>query len=118
MNGVWILARARRARGATRPVGTYFDVLRIKPYLGRLFHAADEHGPNSAPYVVLSYACWHTRMHDDHGVLGRTIRIDKHPFTIIGITPPGFVGILVAFSPDFFVPIVNQEQIDGHDVLN
>ncbi len=98
--------------------GNYFDVLAIQPYLGRLLHASDEHGPNSAPYVVLSYAYWHTHFRDDRGVIGRTVQLNKHPFTIIGVTPPGFVGILVAFSPDFFVPIVNQEQIDGHDLLN
>ena len=98
--------------------GNYFDVLGIQPYLGRLFHASDEHGPNSAPYVVLSYAYWHTHFHDDRGVIGRVVQLNKHPFTIIGVTSPGFVGTFVAFSPDFFVPIVNQEQIDGHDLLN
>ena len=41
--------------------GNYFDVLRTQPYLGRFFHASDEHGPNSAPYFVLSYAYWHSR---------------------------------------------------------
>ena len=45
--------------------GNYFDVLGIHPYLGRVFHASDEHGDNSAPYIVLSYAYWHTRFQDD-----------------------------------------------------
>ena len=40
--------------------GNYFDALRIQPYLGRFFHASDEHGPNSAPYIVLPYAYWHS----------------------------------------------------------
>ena len=53
--------------------GNYFDVLRIQPYLGRLFRASDEHGPNSAPLLVLSYAYWHTHFHDDPGVIGRTV---------------------------------------------
>jgi predicted permease len=83
-----------------------------------LFHAADEHGANSAPYLVLSYAYWHTHFHDDSGVVGRTVQLNKHPFTVIGVTPPGFVGIYVGFSPDFFVPIVNQEQLEGHNLLN
>ena len=98
--------------------GNYFDVLGIQPYLGRLFHTSDEHGPNSAPYVVLSYAYWHTRFRDDRSVVGRVVQLNKRPFTIIGVTPPGFVGILVAFSPDFFVPIVSQEGTDGHNLLN
>ena len=93
--------------------GNYFDVLRIHPYLGRVFHASDEHGPNSAPYIVLSYAYWHSRFQDDRGVVGRIVRIDQHPFTVIGVAPPGFQGTLMFISPDFFVPIVNQAQVGG-----
>src|SRR6202521_4706187 len=55
--------------------GNYFDALRIQPYLGSFFHAPDEHGPNSAPYIVLAYAYWHTHFQDDRGVLGRTVRL-------------------------------------------
>ena len=90
----------------------------LQPYLGRFFHATDEHGPNSAPYIVLSYAYWHDHFHDDRDVLGRTVFLNKHPFTIIGVAPSGFVGTFIAFSPDFFVPIVNRGQVDGDDVLN
>jgi predicted permease len=90
--------------------GNYFDVLRIHPYLGRLFHASDEHGPNSAPYVVLTYAYWHSRFHDDPGVVGRSVQLDKHPFTIIGVAPPKFQGTIMFIAPDFFMPIVNEEQ--------
>src|SRR5208337_3886895 len=98
--------------------GNYFDVLDIQPYLGRFFHASDEHGADSAPYIVLSYAYWHSHFQDDRGVLGRTVQLDKHPFTIIGIAPPGFRGTLLIFSPAFFVPMVNQEQMDGENLLN
>ena len=98
--------------------GNYFDVLGIQPYLGRFFHASDEQGPNSAPYVVLTYAYWHTHFQDDRGVVGRVVQLNKHPFTIIGVTPPEFHGTLLFFSPDFFVPIVNQEQVEGRNVLN
>jgi len=96
--------------------GNYFDVLKIQPWLGRFFHASDEHGPNSAPYVVLSYAYWHSRFQDDRGVLGRTVELNKHPFTIVGVAPPGFVGTLIFVSPDFFMPIVNQGQLGGWDL--
>jgi predicted permease len=98
--------------------GNYFDVLGIQPYLGRFFHASDEHGPNSAPYIVLSYGYWHTHFQDDRGMLGRTVQVNKHPFTIIGVAPPGFHGTLMFFSPDFFLPLVNQEQVDGTNLLN
>ena len=98
--------------------GNYFDVLRIRPYLGRFFHSSDEHGRNSAPYLVLSYAYWHTRFQDDRGVVGRVVQVDKHPFTIIGVAPPGFRGTLVFASIDFFMPIVNQEQVNGENLLD
>src|SRR5271157_2091131 len=63
--------------------GNYFDALGIHPYLGRFYHAADEHGMNSAPYVVLSYAYWHGHFHDDAGVVGRSVLINKQQLTII-----------------------------------
>lgn len=94
--------------------GNYFDVLGIQPHLGRFFHASDEDGPNSAPYVVLTYAYWHTRLHDDYGVVGRSVRLNKRPFTVIGVAPRGFRGTLVGFSPSFIMPIVTS----GPDVLN
>jgi hypothetical protein len=48
--------------------GNYFDVLRLQPYLGRFFHASDEQGANSAPYIVLSYSYWHNHFADDRDV--------------------------------------------------
>lgn len=88
--------------------GNYFDVPGVQPYLGRLFHASDEHGPNSAPYVVLSYAYWQNHFHGNRDVLGRTVLLSKHPLTIIGVTQPGFLGTFTVFFADFFVPIVNE----------
>lgn len=98
--------------------GNYFDALRIQPYLGRVFHSSDEHGPNSAPYIVLTYSFWHTHFHEDRGVVGRVVRVNKNPFTIIGVAPPDFRGTLLFFNPDFFVPIVNREQVEGLSNLN
>lgn len=99
--------------------GNYFDVLAVQPYLGRFFHASDEHGPNSAPYLVLTYDYWHVHFHDDPGVVGRTVRLNKYPFTIIGVAPAKFRGTFLPWSTDFFVPLVNQEQVDGGEsVLN
>jgi MacB-like periplasmic core domain len=57
----------------------YFDVLDVQPYLGRVFHVSDEHGPNSAPYIVLSYAYWQNHFHGNRNVLGRTVLLSKHP---------------------------------------
>jgi predicted permease len=96
--------------------GNYFDALGIEPYLGRFFHASDEHGPDSAPYMVLTYAFWHAHFREDRTVLGRVVEVNKHPFTIIGVAPPEFHGTLLFFHPDFFVPLIDQGQIDGNDL--
>src|SRR5262249_44754465 len=103
--------------------GNYFDALHIRPYLGRFFHAGDEHGLNSAPYVVLAYGYWRSHFHDDPGIVGRTIQVNRYPFTVVGIAPPEFRGTLLMLSPDFFVPLVNHEQMEGassmgKDVMN
>ncbi|HEY6372493.1 MAG TPA: ABC transporter permease [Candidatus Sulfotelmatobacter sp.] len=98
--------------------GNYFDVLGIQPYLGRFFHSSDEHGPNSAPYIVLPYAYWHSHFQGDHSVVGRVVQLNKHPFTVLGVAPPEFHGTIVFLSPDLFVPLVNQEQVEGWNGLD
>ncbi|MBS1803768.1 MAG: ABC transporter permease [Acidobacteria bacterium] len=97
--------------------GNYFDALEIQPMLGRFFHASDEKGKNSMPYVVLSYSYWHSRFHDDKGVVGRAVEINKHPFTIIGVAPESFRGTELFFAPALWIPILDQPMIQGNDSL-
>jgi hypothetical protein len=96
--------------------GNYFDALGLKPYLGRFFHGSDEHGPNSAPFIVLTYDFWHSHFQGDPSVIGRVVRLNKFPYTIIGVGPPEFHGTLMFFNPDFFVPMVNHAQFDENDL--
>jgi predicted permease len=91
--------------------GNYFDALGIQPYLGRLIHASGEHGKNSMPEIVLSYALWHSYFNGDRAAMGRTVQINKHPFTIVGVAPPDFRGTELFFAPDLWLPIVNAPQI-------
>ena len=98
--------------------GNYFDLLGVKPEVGRFFHASDEHGPGSAPYVVLSDALWRREFHADPAVIGKTVDLSTHPFTIVGVAPPDFHGLERFFWPDYFVPIVNEEQVEGWDFLH
>jgi predicted permease len=97
--------------------GNYFDALEIQPHLGRFFHASDEHGENSSPNIVLSYPYWSSRFHGDPGAVGRTVELNKHPYTILGVAPPEFGGTELFFAPDFWVPLVDQEQVDGWSML-
>src|SRR5271155_2431527 len=97
--------------------GNYFDSLGVQPYLGRFIHSSDEHGKNSVPYVVLSYAYWHSHFNSDPAAVGRTVQINKHPYTIVGVAPPDFRGTELFFAPDFWAPIVDAHQIADWDSL-
>ena len=97
--------------------GNYFDMLNVQPQLGHFFHASDEHGPNSAPYIVLSDAFWRTRFNADPRVVGMTVDLDKHPFTIIGVAPKTFNGTEIFFWPEVWIPMANEEQVEGYNYL-
>jgi predicted permease len=96
--------------------GNYFDALGLEPYLGHFFHASDEHGANSAPDIVLSYEYWHAHFHDDRNVVGRVVRLNRHPFTILGVAPRDFNGTLLFFNPAMFVPLVEHPALGDNDL--
>jgi predicted permease len=97
--------------------GSYFDLLGVQPEFGRLFHAADEQGPNSAPYVVVSDALWRSAFDADPGVVGTTVELNKHPFTLVGVAPAWFHGTERFNWPDYWIPMANEEQLEGGDYL-
>ena len=88
--------------------GNYFDLLGVQPQVGRLIQAADEHGPNSAPYMVLSDRLWRTAFNADPGVVGTTVRLGKDPFTVVGVAPARFHGTEQFVWPDYWIPVVNH----------
>jgi predicted permease len=98
--------------------GNYFDLLGVQPEAGRFFHAVDEHGPGSAPYVVLSDALWRGTFHADRSLVGATVELDKHPFTVVGVAPPQFHGTERFGWPDYWMPMANEEQLEGSDYLH
>ena len=93
--------------------GNYFDLLGIQPQVGRFFHAADEHGPDSAPYLVLSDALWRSAFQAERDVIGTTVELNKHPFTVIGVAPPQFHGMERFVWPDYWMPMANEGQVEG-----
>ena len=97
--------------------GNYFDVLGVQPALGRFFHASDEHGPNSAPYVVLSNSFWRSHFHSDPHIVGQSVDINKIPYTVLGVAPRNFQGTEIFMWPDFWVPMVNEQQLEGDSYL-
>jgi predicted permease len=92
--------------------GNYFDVLGVKPSLGRGFLAEEDQTPGAHPVVVLSHACWEKRFASDPSIIGQKILFNTHPFTVVGVAPAGFVGTEVAYAPEFWVPLMMAKQIE------
>ncbi|HVZ83879.1 MAG TPA: ABC transporter permease, partial [Terracidiphilus sp.] len=84
----------------------YFDVLGIRPFLGRFFFPDEEARPSGTPYVVLSYSLWQTRFAGDPAIVGRSIEISQRPFTVIGVAPRGFIGCMPGIRTDAWLPLV------------
>jgi predicted permease len=108
---------AVRAVSGDEVTGNYFDLLGVQPQVGRFFHAVDEHGPDSAPFVVLSDALWRSSFQADRGVIGTTVELNKHPFTVVGVAPAEFHGMERFVWPDYWIPMVNEGQVQGGDYL-
>jgi len=89
----------------------YFDVLGARPILGRGFLAAEEQKPGGAAVVVLSYGLWRTHFAGDRHIVGKTISINQHPFTVVGVTSPAFQGSLTGLRSDLWVPLTMQQQV-------
>ena len=85
--------------------GDYFQVLGISALIGRTLMPDDTRAPGGQPVVVLSNAFWKRRFGSDPGIVGKTMRLDGYPMTVVGITPAGFEGPEVGMSPDARVPI-------------
>src|SRR5258706_12907666 len=84
------------ANGVTRPIwgyevsGQYFELTAIKPFLGRLLQRADDDHPEASDAAVISWPAWKSYFDSDPNIVGKPIRINKHPYTIVGGTPEGF----------------------------
>ncbi len=101
----------RRAWGYLA-TGNYFDVLGVRPAIGRFFHEADDQKPGAAPFAVLSHDFWMAQFHGDPSIAGTIIRINRLPYTVIGVAPASFVGTEVFFRPRLWVPMMMQAQIE------
>ena len=80
--------------------GNYFDVLGVAPAMGRFFHQDEDLRPGASPYAVLSYTGWQMRFGADPAIVGKVIRINRLPYTVLGVAPPAFHGAELFFWPD------------------
>ena len=90
--------------------GNFFQVLGVTPALGRTLDEEDDRAPGAGPVAVASYAWW-TRQGRDPAVIGKTIRIESTGYTVVGVAQPGFYGVTVGESPDFFIPLSMEKEI-------
>src|SRR5215472_4379120 len=93
--------------------GNYFSMFGIRAYVGRTLTEADDQ-PNAPPVVVMSYRLWQERYGSDPSVIGSVLNLNDKPFTVVGITPPGFFGDSLRSSPpDFFLPLNTEPFVES-----
>lgn len=86
--------------------GNYFDVLKVKPALGRAFLPEEDKTLDTHPVVVISHSLWQRRFAEDKSIVGKTIKLNGRAFTVIGIGPEGFYGSKYGLALDFWVPMM------------
>jgi predicted permease len=84
--------------------GNYFDLLQVKPSLGRTFLPEEDSTPNGHPVVVLGYTFW-KKLGGDPAMVGSPITLNGRSFTVIGVAPASFTGVDVGFAPDMWLPV-------------
>jgi predicted permease len=84
--------------------GDWFATLGARAALGRVIQPSDDRRPGESPVVVLSDAFWRRRFAADPGVVGRELRLNGHPWTVVGVLPPEFRGVFLGLTPDLYVP--------------
>jgi len=89
----------------------FFDVLGVRAAEGRTFHASDAHGPSSDPYIVLGNGFWQRRFGADPKAIGKSVTINQHSFTVIGVAPSGFDGAIVGIAAEYWVPMMMQPAV-------
>ncbi|MGH9711846.1 MAG: ABC transporter permease [Candidatus Acidiferrales bacterium] len=91
--------------------GNYFDVLGVKALIGRTFLPEEDKTPNTHPVAVIGYGLWQRRFGADPNVLGRTITLNEHDFTIIGVTPKDFGSPFAGIALDVWTPAMMKDYV-------
>jgi predicted permease len=96
--------------------GNYFDVMRVKPALGRFFVGPErDDNPGGHLVAVIGYSFWKNRLHSDPAAVGSTLRIHRHPVTIIGVAPEHFSGSMTSLAFDLWVPAMTFGELTAGD---
>jgi len=100
--------------------GNYFSMLGLEAVCGRTFAGEEGWVPGKDPLIVLGYKFWQRRFGGDPAVVGRTVLVNQHPFTILGVAPEGYHGAYYFLEPDFYLPLTTLGLLDANqaDDLN
>ena len=90
---------------------SYFGTLGLKPALGRFFTPDEDATPGGHPVVVIGYAAWQMRFGGAMDILGKTVKLNDHPFVIVGVAQKGFKGITAIFGPDMWIPSMMAAEL-------
>lgn len=91
--------------------GTYFSVLGVGMALGRPFTPEEDRVADGAPLVILSYGYWKQRFGGSSAILGKTLTVNQHDMTVIGVAQAGFDGVELGYSTKLFIPVMMQHQV-------
>jgi predicted permease len=111
-----VSGQAERAYGALIS-GNYFRVMGLQPALGRLLSEEDDRTRGGHPVAVISHAYWQRRFAGDPSIVGRQVTINNLPMTIVGVTPPDFLGSFLGIATSAWVPMAMQPDMTGDDRL-
>ncbi|MGO9940736.1 MAG: ADOP family duplicated permease [Terracidiphilus sp.] len=114
VNVIWNHAGSGQNLNVTAVSGNFFSLLGVNAAMGRTLSVDDDRIDNPRPVAVLSYACWKDKMGADPDVLGRTLMLDGEAFTVVGVAPARFTGLMVATETDMWAPLTAQEKFT-HD---
>ncbi len=91
--------------------GSYFDVVKVKPIMGRTFLPEEDVTAGAHPVVVISHSLWQRRFASDPNIVGKSIRLSNRNYQVIGVTPESFVGSKFALAMDFWAPMAMSEEL-------
>ena len=95
--------------------GNYFDLLGVAAVRGRMLRPEDAAKDGGDPLAVISYSCWQRRFAGDPDIAGKKVKVNGMDFTILGVTPEGFIGSELIFTPEIWLPLTMVKQLEGFD---
>ncbi|MBV8864187.1 MAG: ABC transporter permease, partial [Acidobacteriaceae bacterium] len=117
----WQAGAASQGMFSELVTGNYFSTLGLQPARGRFFLSEEDSAPGAHAVAVMNYGTWQSRFGGAADIVGKTLRLNNVVFTVIGVAPPGFIGVNAIFGPDLWIPAAMAEQLfpkELHNVLS